>query len=206
MNLDFRIHKKNKKFPFSFLGMIIVISQLLLFIYFTRENTTFTALLNQSSSKELLNTFYFSFIILNFLILIFSLAITNYFRNNLKFLLIMTLIGYSVFGILSGYFYISTMFASMMKFYYLFAFGYFILYLLIFLCQNNSFSVYTNIIVCILSSLPILPLSVIIYGIYNKAGLTNSIISIANDAYLVSIFLYVVVNSIYMIILNRKHR
>jgi len=206
MNLDFRTHKRNKKFPFSFLGMIIVISQLFLFIYFTKENTTFTALLNQTSSKDLLNIFYFSFIILNFLILVFSLSITNYLRNSFKFLLVISLFGYSIFGILAGYFYVSAIFVSMLKYYYLFALVYFTLYLLIFLFQNNYFSLYTNIIIGIVSSLPILPLSVIIYGMYNKTGLTNNIISIANDAYLVSIFLYVLVNSIYMVILNRKHR
>ena len=204
MHLDFRTHKRSKKFPFYLLGVLFLASFLFLIIYFYNEKVSLELLINKSTNKIYLDIFYFTFIIINLIQFIFSISIIMKLRSLLKFLLSISLLGYSLFGMITGYFYNTDFFIKSLHLYFLFALLYFFFYIITFVFQNNTFSTYNNIIVFVISSLPFLPLAIINYGLFKQIALTQKFMIVSNYVYIVSLLICVLINSIYLYKLNRK--
>lgn len=199
MQLDFRTHKKSKKFPYPVLGVILSLALIGLFIYFTQQGISLETLLNKTATKENLDIFHFGFIIINTLFFLFSLALVFQLRGNLKILLVLALFSYSLFGVLAGYFYENNLSVTLMKIYYISAVSYFVIYLLTVVFQNRTFSRYNNPVIIAVSALSVIPLAVIVI-----AGTGNELMITANYFYLLSLLLYAVSNSVYIFLLNRK--
>ncbi|MBN2851863.1 MAG: hypothetical protein JXQ23_03920 [Clostridia bacterium] len=204
MQLDFRTHKKTKKFPYPVLGVILSLALIGLFVYFTKNNIPLESLIRKTAAKEFLDVYYFGFIIINTLLFLFSLAMVFQLRGNMKILLVLSLFSYCLSGILAGYFYENVLSDTLMRIYYISALSFFIFYLLTVLFQNRTFSKYTNPIIIVISSLSIIPLAIICIMILSQSGLEDNLIITVNYFYLLSLLLYALSNSIYIFQLNRK--
>jgi len=204
MHLDFKTHKRNKRFPFGVIGLFFLGSLLFLIIFSANKNISLSQIITRDATKPILDIFYFVFILLNLFFFIFSISVIKKLRGALKAILSISLFGYTLYGMILAYFYEVDYFITAIRIYYILALLFFIIYVLTFLFQNRSFSKYNNKIVLLFASLAIIPLFIINYYIVKDLSFTNIVLTISNYVYTGTLASYVISNSIYIHMLNKR--
>lgn len=202
-------HKKKKKFPFSIFGFAALVEITALVIYFWQSDLNIDTFFTTGPDQEMKNILGFSLIIYSFLIYFLSLGITGEINGRFKIPLYLTQLFFFIMLALCGYFISEPIFEHLITYTLLLGVFYFLTLTIYFLFQRRAYSRYYSYFIMTITSFPLLSfmLGTYLFLIQGKSGFTSEYFSFDNItiyALLFTMLLYTIVNSIYLLYINRR--
>ncbi len=209
MSLYMSAHKKKKSFPFAYFGFAAIVSSIILFFYSMGSGVAVYDFINGSLGQRLPVETGIATVVLPFLLCIFGLGVIKELKAGFKAVLYLLHFVFFILLSVSGYFMGNPAFEPMMLVSTAAGLLYFLLLGIYIFVLNKTSSRYRSLVVSILTVIPVIPLA---FAFYIEAAEPVSIFTmdlsafgrLAGSAFLVSLFIYTLSNSIYLEYVNRK--